>query len=121
MALSSKYPKTDENKTIHNLVCNQILADQSEFKLESTKRVLPFPAIVIPTCKHIKMAYKGGAKVQKKSRVQVWLYEQVNLRIEGCIAVANVLNRHDTLEISSYGGKQCNKGVADRPRRPRVL
>ncbi|XP_014782298.1 small nuclear ribonucleoprotein E [Octopus bimaculoides] len=46
------------------------------------------------------MAYKGGQKVQKvmvqpinlifrylqnRSRIQVWLYEQVNLRIEGCI------------------------------------
>ncbi|KAL5009664.1 hypothetical protein ScPMuIL_011969 [Solemya velum] len=46
------------------------------------------------------MAYKGGAKVQKvmvqpinlifrylqnRSRISVWLYEQTNLRIEGCI------------------------------------
>ena len=46
------------------------------------------------------MAYKGGAKVQKvmvqpinlifrylqnRSRIQVWLYEQCNMRIEGCI------------------------------------
>eukprot|EP00918_Siedleckia_nematoides_P034735 GHVU01075515.1.p1 GENE.GHVU01075515.1~~GHVU01075515.1.p1 ORF type:complete len:100 (+),score=14.15 GHVU01075515.1:90-389(+) len=46
------------------------------------------------------MAYKGQAKVQKvmvqpinlifrylqnRSRVQVWLFEQINLRIEGCI------------------------------------
>ncbi|CAL1546122.1 unnamed protein product [Lymnaea stagnalis] len=47
------------------------------------------------------MAYKGaGQKVQKvmvqpinlifrylqnRSRIQVWLYEQINLRIEGCI------------------------------------
>jgi len=46
------------------------------------------------------MAYKGGQKVQKimvqpinlifrylqnRSRIQVWLYEQVNLRLEGCI------------------------------------
>merc|ERR1712241_970427 len=49
----------------------------------------------------LKMAYKGGQqKVQKvmvqpinlifrylqnRSRIQVWLYEQVNLRVEGCI------------------------------------
>ncbi|KAL0608996.1 Small nuclear ribonucleoprotein E [Plecturocebus cupreus] len=38
------------------------------------------------------MAYRGqGQKVQKvmvqpiRSRIQVWLYEQVNMRIEGCI------------------------------------
>uniref|UniRef100_A0A8C8YK48 Small nuclear ribonucleoprotein E n=1 Tax=Prolemur simus TaxID=1328070 RepID=A0A8C8YK48_PROSS len=38
------------------------------------------------------MAYRGqGQKVQKVmvdsilSRIQVWLYEQVNMRIEGCI------------------------------------
>jgi small nuclear ribonucleoprotein E len=46
------------------------------------------------------MSYKGGPKVQKvmvqpinlifrylqnRSRIQVWLYEQCNLRIEGCI------------------------------------
>ena len=46
------------------------------------------------------MAYKGGAKVQKvvvqpinlifrylqnRSRIQVWLYEQCDLGIEGCI------------------------------------
>jgi len=46
------------------------------------------------------MAYQGGQKVQKvmvqpinlifrylqnRSRIQVWLYEQTNLRIEGCI------------------------------------
>jgi len=46
------------------------------------------------------MAYKGPGKVQKvmvqpinlifrylqnRSRIQVWLYEQCNLRIEGCI------------------------------------
>ncbi|KAK6182551.1 hypothetical protein SNE40_010206 [Patella caerulea] len=46
------------------------------------------------------MAYKGGQKVQKvmvqpinlifrylqnRSRISVWLYEQVNMRIEGCI------------------------------------
>ena len=46
------------------------------------------------------MAYKGSAKVQKvmvqpinlifrylqnKSRVQIWLYEQTNVKIEGCI------------------------------------
>merc|ERR1711976_740465 len=48
----------------------------------------------------ISMAYKGGGKVQKvmvqpinlifrylqnRSRIQVWLYEQCNMRIEGCI------------------------------------
>uniref|UniRef100_A0A8C5Y6M0 Small nuclear ribonucleoprotein polypeptide E n=1 Tax=Microcebus murinus TaxID=30608 RepID=A0A8C5Y6M0_MICMU len=49
------------------------------------------------------MAYRGqGQKVQKvmvqpinlifrylqnRSRIQVWLYEQVNMRIEGCIIV----------------------------------
>uniref|UniRef100_A0A3P9LNJ6 Small nuclear ribonucleoprotein E n=4 Tax=Clupeocephala TaxID=186625 RepID=A0A3P9LNJ6_ORYLA len=49
----------------------------------------------------IRMAYRGqGQKVQKvmvqpinlifrylqnRSRIQVWLYEQVNMRIEGCI------------------------------------
>ncbi|XP_064628680.1 small nuclear ribonucleoprotein E-like [Lineus longissimus] len=47
------------------------------------------------------MAYKGGQKVQKvmvqpinlifrylqtRSRIQIWLYEQTNMRIEGCIA-----------------------------------
>ncbi|ELT94478.1 hypothetical protein CAPTEDRAFT_101766 [Capitella teleta] len=46
------------------------------------------------------MAYKAGGKVQKvmvqpinlifrylqnRSRIQVWLYEQCNMRIEGCI------------------------------------
>ena len=32
------------------------------------------------------MAYRGqGQEVQKRSRIQVWLYEQVNMRIEGCI------------------------------------
>uniref|UniRef100_A0A2K5RNS9 Small nuclear ribonucleoprotein E n=1 Tax=Cebus imitator TaxID=2715852 RepID=A0A2K5RNS9_CEBIM len=33
------------------------------------------------------MAYRGqGQKVQVMvSRIQVWLYEQVNMRIEGCI------------------------------------
>ncbi|ESO01016.1 hypothetical protein HELRODRAFT_127771, partial [Helobdella robusta] len=46
------------------------------------------------------MAYQGAQKVQKvmvqpinlifrylqnRSRIQVWLYEQTNLRIEGCI------------------------------------
>uniref|UniRef100_A0A3B4C6L5 Small nuclear ribonucleoprotein E n=1 Tax=Pygocentrus nattereri TaxID=42514 RepID=A0A3B4C6L5_PYGNA len=42
------------------------------------------------------MAYRGqGQKVQKvmvqpivsftRSRIQVWLYEQVNMRLEGCI------------------------------------
>merc|ERR1711893_347382 len=50
--------------------------------------------------KQIKMAYKGGPKVQKvmvqpinlifrylqnRSKIQVWLYEQINMRIEGCI------------------------------------
>ncbi|KAI5622978.1 transcription factor SOX-5 isoform X4 [Silurus asotus] len=35
------------------------------------------------------MAYRGqGQKVQKRSRIQVWLYEQVNMRIEGCIIVS---------------------------------
>uniref|UniRef100_A0A8C5Y521 Uncharacterized protein n=1 Tax=Microcebus murinus TaxID=30608 RepID=A0A8C5Y521_MICMU len=52
------------------------------------------------------MAYRGqGQKVQKvmvqpinlifrylqnRSRIQVWLYEQVNIRIEGCIIAAHV-------------------------------
>uniref|UniRef100_A0A087XFS9 Small nuclear ribonucleoprotein E n=1 Tax=Poecilia formosa TaxID=48698 RepID=A0A087XFS9_POEFO len=27
----------------------------------------------------------GGLTVFKRSRIQVWLYEQVNMRIEGCI------------------------------------
>uniref|UniRef100_UPI00358F82A6 small nuclear ribonucleoprotein E n=1 Tax=Myxine glutinosa TaxID=7769 RepID=UPI00358F82A6 len=46
------------------------------------------------------MAYRGQQKVQKvmvqpinlifrylqnRSRIQIWLYEQVNMRIEGCI------------------------------------
>ncbi|XP_063128006.1 small nuclear ribonucleoprotein E isoform X1 [Rattus norvegicus] len=51
------------------------------------------------------MAYRGqGQKVQKvmvqpinlifrylqnRSRIQVWLYEQVNMRIEGCIIVGS--------------------------------
>uniref|UniRef100_A0A8B9WX76 Small nuclear ribonucleoprotein polypeptide E n=1 Tax=Bos mutus grunniens TaxID=30521 RepID=A0A8B9WX76_BOSMU len=57
------------------------------------------------------MAYRGqGQKVQKvmvqpinlifrylqnRSRIQVWLYEQVNMRIEGCIIVS-----HDILPQS---------------------
>uniref|UniRef100_A0A8C7XMT4 Small nuclear ribonucleoprotein polypeptide E n=1 Tax=Oryzias sinensis TaxID=183150 RepID=A0A8C7XMT4_9TELE len=55
----------------------------------------------------IRMAYRGqGQKVQKvmvqpinlifrylqnRSRIQVWLYEQVNMRIEGCIIVRFIL------------------------------
>ena len=32
------------------------------------------------------MAYWGqGQEVQNRPRIQVWLYEQVNMRIEGCI------------------------------------
>ena len=33
------------------------------------------------------MVYRGqGQKVQKRRRIQVWLYEQVNMRIEGGVA-----------------------------------
>uniref|UniRef100_A0A8D0FBC5 Uncharacterized protein n=1 Tax=Strix occidentalis caurina TaxID=311401 RepID=A0A8D0FBC5_STROC len=58
------------------------------------------------------MAYRGqGQKVQKvmvqpivsfpgrgrRSRIQVWLYEQVNMRIEGCI----IKNWRGGVEITS--------------------
>uniref|UniRef100_A0A8C6GJQ9 Uncharacterized protein n=1 Tax=Mus spicilegus TaxID=10103 RepID=A0A8C6GJQ9_MUSSI len=65
------------------------------------------------------MAYRGqGQKVQKvmvqpinlifrylqnRSRIQVWLYEQVNMRIEGCIIGGSchllLLNSHIDLTV----------------------
>uniref|UniRef100_A0A674HF57 Small nuclear ribonucleoprotein E n=3 Tax=Estrildinae TaxID=40155 RepID=A0A674HF57_TAEGU len=61
----------------------------------------PAAAVPVPSRPRAAMAYRGqGQKVQKvmvqpinlifrylqnRSRIQVWLYEQVNMRIEGCI------------------------------------
>ena len=39
---------------------------------------------------HMRLIQKEVLFSLQRSRVQVWLYEQTNLRIEGCIVVSNI-------------------------------
>merc|ERR1711970_652708 len=77
------------------------MGGQAVIQLHITKDLLYFYNVFHIRLYLLSMAYQGGAsKVQKvmvqpinlifrylqnRSRIQVWLYEQVNLRIDGCI------------------------------------
>ena len=52
----------------------------------------------------------------QKSRVQVWLYEQVNLRLEGCIAVSDFFKHCSyiwfiTLNVNMSAACSCARNV----------